>query len=90
MTDSPISLRLPEEVRADLDRAAKLTRRSRAWLVREALAKHLAEIVRTQTSHRGEDILNRIKEIQTSAMTDGPPRSKEDIDTEIEHLRRET
>jgi predicted transcriptional regulator len=43
------TLRLPPKTRKSLDRAAKITRRSRAFLTTEALDRHLASILRDET-----------------------------------------
>ena len=41
---SPISVRLPAGMRADIDRAAKATKTSRSEIIKEALQRHLPSI----------------------------------------------
>lgn len=46
----PISIRLPAKALQKLDRASKLTRRSRSFLMQEALARYLDEISGAETA----------------------------------------
>jgi predicted transcriptional regulator len=41
MTDTAISLRLPKEMKRELDALAKATKRSRSYLVNEAIADYV-------------------------------------------------
>jgi len=43
MSDATFSVRLPEELRQEVDAFAKATRRSRSFIVKEAIEAHLAE-----------------------------------------------
>lgn len=45
MDANPISLRLPPRLRARLDKAAKLTKQSRSEIMKDALERHLHDIV---------------------------------------------
>jgi predicted DNA-binding protein len=85
-SDTTISIRLPKETRKALDEAAKVTRRSRAFLVKEALDHHLKRIM---SQHNVEDRRRRFQllyELQGAGAQDGG-RSAEDIDAMIRYIR---
>lgn len=84
---STISIRLPEEDRAMLDKAATLTRRSRSFLVKEALERHLAEIIREQSVEAPKHRLIRLLALAGSGTSNNHVRSREEIDAHIRWLR---
>ena len=59
-SSGPISVRLPDATRSSLDKAAKATRRSRSFLMKEALERHLSEIVQ---EHKGAEHVRRLDRI---------------------------
>jgi RHH-type transcriptional regulator, rel operon repressor / antitoxin RelB len=82
-----ISIRLPKASLKSLDKAAKATRRSRSYLMREALDHYLAHIVR-QESEPVVKPLTRLMAMRGIAEKLGQkPRSKEEIDAHIRWLR---
>jgi RHH-type transcriptional regulator, rel operon repressor / antitoxin RelB len=82
-----ISIRLPKASLKSLDKAAKATRRSRSYLMREALDHYLAAIVR-QESEPVVKPLTRLMAMRGIAEKLGQkPRSKEEIDAHIRWLR---
>jgi hypothetical protein len=84
-TTSPtISIRLPEKSRRNLDKATKLTRRSRSFLMKEALDRHLADIVQEQTTGTPRRRLSTLLGLAGVAAT---ARAHEDIDQHIRWLR---
>jgi hypothetical protein len=82
-----ISIRLPESSRVLLDKAAKQTRRSRSFLMKEALDKHLAEIVREQTPEKPPKRLSTLLSLEGKGVRPGQERSVEEIDRHIRWLR---
>ena len=86
--ESPtISLRLPKASLKSLDRAVKSTRRSRSYLMREALDHYLAEIVKRETASAVKP-LSRLMAMRGIAEKLGQkPRTKEEIDAHIHWLR---
>ena len=87
-TQTPtISIRLPEAARLSLDRATKLTRRSRSFLMQEALARHLAEIVGEQTGRGAKGRLTALLSLGGVGARSPVPRSAADVDQHIRWLR---
>ena len=82
-----ISIRLPEAARLSLDRAAKLTRRSRSFLMQEALERHLAEIVGEQTRRGPKGRLTTLLSLGGVGAHSAVPRSAADVDQHIRWLR---
>ena len=83
-----ISLRLPEEARAKLDKAAKLTRRSRSFLMKEALDRHLADIiVQEQAKDAPKRRLSTLLSLAGAGARPDNPRTAEEIDQHIRWLR---
>ena len=82
-----ISIRLPESSRVLLDKAAKQTRRSRSFLMKEALDRHLAEIVQEQTPSASKSKLTKLLSMAGSGVNPDKPRSIEEIDAHIRWLR---
>lgn len=83
---SPISLRLPKQARARLDRVAAKTRRSRSFIVQEALARYLDEIERQEapSTKRG---LTTILSLAGAGASEASPRTLEEINEHIRWLR---
>ena len=83
---SPISLRLPKAERARLDRAAAKTRRSRSYLVQEALAKYLDDIEREEAPP-AKKRLTTLLSLAGAGASETSPRSLEEINRHIRWLR---
>ena len=83
----PISIRLPEAARRSLDRAAKLTRRSRSFLMQEALERHLAEIVGEQAKPVARGRLTTLLSLGGAGAHSPTPRPARDVDAHIRWLR---
>jgi metal-responsive CopG/Arc/MetJ family transcriptional regulator len=86
--ESPtISLRLPKASLKSLDKAVKATRRSRSYIMREALDHYLAEIVHKESAPVTKP-LSRLMAMSGIAVKLGQkPRTKEEIDAHIRWLR---
>jgi predicted transcriptional regulator len=82
-----ISIRLPDADRKRLDKAVTQTRRSRSYLMKEALDRHLAEIVREETSDSPKQRLSKLLSLEGQGMRPGRERSAEEIDRHIRWLR---
>jgi Arc/MetJ-type ribon-helix-helix transcriptional regulator len=86
--ESPtISIRLPLPTRTTLDRAVKATRRSRSYIMKEALDRHLADIVREETVMPRKPLAHLLSMAGIAAKLGQKPRTKEDIDAHIRWLR---
>jgi RHH-type transcriptional regulator, rel operon repressor / antitoxin RelB len=59
-SSTTVTLRLPPKTRKSLDKAAKITRRSRSFLMKEALDRHLPAIVNEQKRAENQNRLARI------------------------------
>ena len=79
------SVRLPDEVKIQVDHLAKLTRRSRSFIVNEAVSQYMrermdyireldsaVESAESGIGHSGEQIFNWMKSWGTSAETQSP------------------
>ena len=87
-TASPtISLRLPEESRSLLDEAVKLTRRSRSFLMKEALDRHLSDIIREASRPTPKRHLSTLLSLAGAGGRSHNPRTAEEIDKNIRWLR---
>lgn len=88
MTDrSPtISIRLPPSSRKSLDKAVKATRRSRSFLMKEALDRYLADIVREEATGTHRPV-SRLLGLGGAGAGLGTPRSADEIDRHIRWLR---
>jgi predicted transcriptional regulator len=82
-----ISIRLPEAARRSLDNATKLTHRSRSFLMKEALDRHLAEIVQEQTRGTNKSRVATLLSFAGAGAKLGVSRSQEEIDAHIRWLR---
>jgi predicted transcriptional regulator len=83
----PLSVRLPDETRHLLDQAAEKTHRSRSFLVKEALERHLHEIIREQGAETKKSRLERLLALAGAGERLGGPRTAEDIDAQIREFR---
>jgi predicted DNA-binding protein len=84
-TPSPtISLRLPQEARARLDRATLKTRRSRSFLMQRALERHLDEIEREEAQ---EPVRRLSVTLALGGAAANNERTKSEIDAHIRWLR---
>ena len=82
-----ISLRLSDEVRERLDSLAARTRRSRSFLMQEALARYLDEIEREQTVPLQRRSLSKVFSMAGAGADARHPRSAEEINKHIRWLR---
>ena len=82
-----ISVRLPDATRSTLDKAAKVTRRSRSFLMKEALERHLAEIVREHKGAQGASRLDRILALGGAGVRHAGAQSAAEIDKRIRAFR---
>jgi predicted transcriptional regulator len=82
-----ISTRLPESSRTLLDRAAKQTQRSRSFLMKEALDRHLAEIVLEHAPDAPRHRLAKLLSLAASGINPVKQRTVEEIDAHIRWLR---
>jgi predicted transcriptional regulator len=82
-----ISIRLPEASRKSLDKAVKVTRRSRSFLMKEALDRHLADIVREQAGAAVKPRLQTLLGMAGAGAGKTRKRSARDIDAHIRWLR---
>ncbi len=85
-TSPTISIRLPESSRKRLDRAAKATRRSRSFLMKEALDRYLTEIVENEQKAAARP-LERLLGFARAGAGSATPRSAEEVDRHIRWLR---
>jgi predicted transcriptional regulator len=81
-----ISLRLPDATKLRLDRASKLTRRSRSFLMQEALERHLKDIVDEQTQTK-RDGLKRIMALAGAGASVSTFKSAKEVDEHVRWLR---
>jgi Arc/MetJ-type ribon-helix-helix transcriptional regulator len=88
MADSAptISIRLPPASRKSLDRAVKATRRSRSFLMKEALERYLADIVREEQGQVRRP-LEHLLSLAGAGAEHTTLRSAEEIDRHIRWLR---
>lgn len=87
MSTPSLSVRLSGDIRTRLDSAAKSTSRSRSFLVQEALARHLNEIVAEQSGGAAQSRLDKLRALKGAGARMYGPRSAEDIDAQIREFR---
>jgi RHH-type transcriptional regulator, rel operon repressor / antitoxin RelB len=86
--ESPtISLRLPKSSLRSLDKAAKATRRSRSYLMREALDHYLADIVEKESAPAVKPLSRLLAMAGIAEKLGQKPRTKKEIDAHIRWLR---
>ena len=86
-SSATISVRLSEAARGTLDKAAKLTRRSRSFLMKEALERHLSEIVLEHKGAEGASRLDRILALSGAGVRHVGRQSTAAIDKRIRAFR---
>jgi uncharacterized protein (DUF1778 family) len=86
-SDATISIRLPAGTRKALDAAAKATKRSRAFLIKEALDHHLAAIGAEHKRGDMERRLRLVRNLKGIGAKTGKLRSASDIDASIRSMR---
>jgi RHH-type transcriptional regulator, rel operon repressor / antitoxin RelB len=82
-----ISLRLPDATRGSLDKAAKITRRSRSFLMKEALERHLSEIMQEHKGAESNSRLSRILALGGAGVRHVGKQSAADINKRIRAFR---
>jgi RHH-type transcriptional regulator, rel operon repressor / antitoxin RelB len=82
-----ISIRLPKAACIRLDNAAKLTRRSRSFLMQEALERHLSDIVGEQNLGEPTQRLTHLLSLAGAGKSALKPRSAKEVDDHISWLR---
>ncbi len=82
-----ISIRLPADARARLDKATAKTRRSRSYLMQRALELHLDEIERAETPMPLKGKLTGILALAGAGVDSKNPPTIEEIDEHIRWLR---
>ncbi len=83
MSSPTNSLRLPKQTLERLDRATARMRRSRSFLMQEALDRYLTEIERAEASRTKP--LATLMSLKSAGVREGAWSSSEDV---IEHIRR--
>jgi predicted transcriptional regulator len=78
------TIRVRADLREPLERAVKLTRRSRSFIIMEALERHLEDIVREQSLEPPKRRLTRLLAIAGNGTSSDHVRSGDEI---IDHIR---
>jgi RHH-type transcriptional regulator, rel operon repressor / antitoxin RelB len=86
VVSSNLSLRLPAELRAKLDEAARVSRRSRSQIVQMALEHHLDRNA-AESRPSAAEAVRRIKAFAGAVVPASGRRTAEDIDAHIRWLR---
>ena len=81
-----ISIRLPMSTRKTLDKVAKATRRSRSYIMKEALDRYLPDIARDETKTQRKPLANLMSMAGIGAGL-GPQRTGEEVVAHIRWLR---
>jgi predicted transcriptional regulator len=85
---STITVRLSESIRRRLDVAAARQRRSRSFLIKEAIEQHLASLEHTaESAAQSPPTLSNFLAMRGAAHGLSLPRTKEEIDAHIRWLR---
>jgi uncharacterized protein (DUF1778 family) len=89
MAASPqtITVRLPASTRRTLDRIAKATRRSRSFLMKEALERHLWDIAREQAPEAAGGRYARIVAMRGAGKKYSTYASPEDVIRAVREFR---
>ncbi len=82
-----ISIRLPDDSRARLDAATRLTNRSRSYLMKEALDRYLVDVVRQEEQITNTIAKSGLLALEGKGARVGKTRSREEIDSHIRWLR---
>ncbi|HEY8579842.1 MAG TPA: ribbon-helix-helix domain-containing protein [Beijerinckiaceae bacterium] len=83
---TPVSLRLSAATRDKLDKAAAITRRSRSFLMQEALERHLDEIVRADARGGGRS-LQTLLSLGGAGHRAAAPRTEDEVRAYTRRLR---
>jgi hypothetical protein len=86
-SSATISLRLPQEVRERIDRAAAKSRRSRSYIMQRALELHLDALERGGDLPERQGRYDNLLSLQGAAIGPDGPRTKIEIDDYIRWLR---
>ncbi len=86
MKMSTLSVRIPDDISSRLDRAAKSTHRSRSFIVKEALDRHLNEIIQEQGGD-GKSRLEKLRALKGAGARRYGPLSAEQINADIREFR---
>jgi RHH-type transcriptional regulator, rel operon repressor / antitoxin RelB len=86
MASSNLSLRLPAELRAKLDEAARTSRRSRSQIVQMALEHHLDRNA-DESRPSAAEAVRRIRAFAGAVVPASGRRTPEEIDAHIRWLR---
>jgi RHH-type transcriptional regulator, rel operon repressor / antitoxin RelB len=81
-----ISIRLPPPTLKALDEVAKTTRRSRSFIMKEALDRHLADLVKVKQDRPKKTLSNLLKYAGAGKGL-GTPRTAEQVIADIRWLR---
>lgn len=84
---STLTVRLPDETRDALDRAAEKLQRSRAFLIRQLVDRHLDDVVRAETPGAHGDRFARIRALALRGGELSRFRSAEEVDAFIREGR---
>ena len=82
-----VTLRLPPKMRRSLDRAAKISRRSRSFIMKEALDRHLPTIVGEQTRAEGQTRPARILAMAGAGARYSTFKSADEVIRQIREFR---
>jgi predicted transcriptional regulator len=82
-----ITVRLPDSTRKALDRIAKATRRSRSYLVKEAIERHIDEIALRQAREEPRQRLARLMALAGAGASLSTYKSAEEVDAAIRAIR---
>jgi len=80
-----LSIRIPDDISSRLDHAAKSTHRSRSFIVKEALNRHLSEIVQDQGG--GQTRLEKLRALKGAGARQYGALSAEQIEADIHEFR---
>ncbi len=84
---SILSIRIPDELRAKLDEAARLSGHSRGALIKEALKHHLATLAKPDIQSRREQALEKLKSMRSAGVRLYGGRTADEIDAMIDDIR---
>ncbi len=87
VSTSPISLRLPQATREKLDRASALMRRSRSFLMQEALERHLDDIIARDAPHEKKRRLGTLLSLGGVGKREQAPRTAAEVQNYTHWLR---
>jgi len=85
MQTPTLTVRLPSDTRGRLDKAAMETHRSRAFIVKEALERHLNDIVVEQGGGKGR--LDKLLALKGAGARRYGARTEKDIEAQIREFR---